>query len=465
MKAFLLLCIVILRLAVVHAEEVSVIRHGDLSISWIYPKTATLADKEWLSIVFRNSGPEKIEIKDASYRIERAVWIGGKPHSTGSLASGSTYDLFPHCWATKGPVERRFVQPGVYAVSQHPSRYSSALLDVPDASLFEVRASLHFDLTLPDGTRLSTPETGIPFSFRWEKPNAAGIQSIEQELCDLLDHPEQEGESAQVYRLIALLRAGGFPSLTPNRLLRAIDRRRDDLWGGRREIIKLYLDKAEDLSALQTYYQTHVPDPWPSLFDDLAFFTDALWQDELLVPLVKIATSLHHPHRARAFRLLSQVWKQWHNQPEICSALADTIGQAWKRLQGKTAEALARDNDLLGLTSYIHDLGECRDPKLIPILLPYLKWESRHVTGDEIYWSIGLDLFRKGPDDIVLPPTFRIRDEALYAILTIKYGDPKLGLVDLGYLNLAPKRTGSIWNIKSEDQWREAIIAKILQPE
>ena len=117
MKACLLLCIAFLRLAIVHAEEVEVIRHGDLSISWIYPKTATLPDKDWLSIVFRNSGSEKIEIKDASYRIEREVWIGGKPHSTGSLASGNTYDLFPHCWASKGPVERRFVQPGVYEVS------------------------------------------------------------------------------------------------------------------------------------------------------------------------------------------------------------------------------------------------------------------------------------------------------------------------------------------------------------
>jgi hypothetical protein len=129
---------------------------------------------------------------------------------------------------------------------------------------------------------------------------------------------------------------------------------------------------------------------------------------------------------------------------------------------GGTEQTIVGDNDLFAVTSYILDLGECRDPKLIPTLLPYLKWESRHIIGDEIHWSIGLDLFSKGPDDITLLPNFRIRDEALYAILTIQYGDPKVGLVGLGYRNLVPKRTTSTWHIESEGRWRESIIAKVL---
>jgi len=460
-KTFLLLFAVLLNPAAAHVEEVEVLRHGNLSVVLVYPESATLADKEWLSIVFRNSGSEKVEIADASYRMEKEVWVGGQLHSTGSLASGNTYDLFPHCWK-ETPIAPRFVEPGFYAVNRHPSRYCSALLTSPKDGDFEVKASLHLDLTLPDGTRISSPQKGIPFSFRWEKPDAEGLAAIEKEILTMLDNPEPESASVHGYRLTTLLKAGTFPSLTPDRLLRAIDRRRDDPWCGRKELIQLYLDTTDDFGPLQDYYWDHMPEGWDSLFDDIAFFTDALWRDDFLSPLVKVATSKHHPRQDKAFWLLSRLWKKWHKHPEIPSALAQSTIQKWERLEGKSEEKVAHDNDLYAVNFYIRELGECRDQKLIPILLPYLKWESRHITEDKIRWSIPVHDFKSGADDIILPPTFRIRDEAIYAILTIQYGDPKHGLVDLGYHKLVPQRNGSIWHIKEEDLWRNVIIQKII---
>jgi len=461
MKTFLILFAILFNLAAAHAEEVEVLRHGNLSVVLAFPKSATLADKDWLSILFRNTGSGKVEIADASYRMEKGIWVGGQLHSTGSLASGNTYDLFPHCWK-ETPVAPRFVEPGVYAVTRHPSRYSSALLTIPNNGEFEVKAILHLHLTLPDGTRISSPQKGIPFSFRWGKPDAEGLAAIEKEILIMLDNPEPESASVHGYRLTALFKAGTFPSLTPDRLLRAIDRRRDDPWCGRREIIQLYLDTAEDFGPLQDYYHNHIPEGWSSLFDDIASFTDALWRDDFLTPLVKVATGKRHPRRNQAFGLLSSLWKKWHKDPRIPSALAQSTIQKWGRLKGKSEEELARNNDLHALAFYIRDMGDCHDPKQIPTLLPYLKWESRHIAKDEIRWSIPVYGFGSRAEDIILPPTFRIRDEALYAILTIQYGDPKLGLVDLDYRKLVPKRVGSTWHIKAEDLWRNVIIKKII---
>lgn len=459
MKAFLLLWAVLLSSAVAHAEEVEVLRHDNLSVVLIYPESATLADKEWISIEFRNAGSEKVQIAEASYRMEKEVWVGGQLRSSGSLASGNTYDLFPHCWK-ETPVAPRFVEPGVYAVTQHPSRYSSALLIFPIDGELEVKASLHLHLTLPDGTRVSSSQKGIPFSFRWAKPNAEGFAAIEKEILTMLDNPEPESASVHGYRLTALLKAGTFPSLTSGHLLRAIDRRRDDAWSGRNEIIKLYLDTAEDFSPLQDYYRDHIPEGWSSLFDDIAYFTAALWRDDFLSSLVNVATSEHHPRRDHSFRLLSRVWEKWHKDTEIRSALAQSTIQKWKRLEGKSEEEIARNNDLHALSFYIRELGECRDPKQVSTLVRYLKWESRHIPEDKISWSG--PAFRGGADDIILPPTFRICDEAIYAILTIRYGDPKLGLVALGYTDLVPQRNGTTFNIKEEDRWRKAIIQKII---
>ncbi len=461
MKAFLPLCAVLLALSVARAEETEVLRHGNLSVVLVYPESATLADQDWLSIEFRNTGSKKIEIADASYRMEKEVWVAGELHSTGGLASGNTYDLFPHCWEVT-PVAPRFVEPGVYAVTRHPSRYSSALLTFPSDTDFEVRASFHFRLTLSDNTRISSPQNGIPFSFRWEKLDAEGMAAIEEEILTMLDNPEPESASVHGYRLTALLKVGMFPSLTPDRLLRAIDLRRDDPWSGRTKIIQLYLDTVEDLNHLQEYYRDHIPEGWPSLFDDIRIFADALWRDDFLAPLVNVATSEHHPRRGGAFQLLSSLWMKWSKNTEIRSALAQSTIQKWNVLQGKSEEEITQNNHLNALTSFIDELGECRDPNLIPALLPYLEWDARHTAEDKIELVMLEDRIGSGAEDFILPPTFRVRDEALYAILSIQYGDIKLGLVDLGYRDLVPKRDGGTFLIEEEDRWRNSIIQKII---
>lgn len=188
------------------------LRHGDLSVVLLYPESATLADQEWLSVEFRNAGSEKIEIADASYRMDMEIWAADELRMTGNLASGNTYALFPHCWEVT-PVAPRYVEPGIYTVSQHPSRYSSALLPIPSDHAFKVKANIHFRLTLADGTHISTPREGFPFSFRWEKPDAKGLATIEEEILAMLENPEPKSASVHSYRLNALLKSVTPPSL------------------------------------------------------------------------------------------------------------------------------------------------------------------------------------------------------------------------------------------------------------
>ncbi|MCC5846943.1 MAG: hypothetical protein JJU29_02535 [Verrucomicrobia bacterium] len=176
-----------------------------------------------------------------------------------------------------------------------------------------------------------------------------------------------------------------------------------------------------------------------------------------------MATDEHHPRRDEAFRLLSKRWKKWSNNTEIRSALAQSTLRKWKRLQGNTEEEIAHKDHAYALAFSIRELGQCRDPKLIPTLLPYLKWDARHIAEDKIRLGGTIDHnFGRDADDFILPPTFRIRDEALYAILTIQYGDPKLGLVDLGYQEFAPQRIGATWHLKEEDRWRNVLIQKVI---
>lgn len=439
-------------------QEFEALRHDDLSIALLCAKTASLADKEWIAFEIRNSGEEVVEISDASYQIEAEIWVDGKRHMIRDLASGNSHAVFSYSWKNN-----RSIHAAGYTVARHPSRTSSASLHFPKFQEFEVKASFHIRLTLKDDTRLSTPKQGVPFSFRWRQPDAEGLASIEEELLDMLENPQDDHSTAHHSRLAALFKAGPFPSLTPERLVRSIDLRRDGTWGGRREIIHYYINTLEDLSALQDYYRDQIRDGSRSLFADI--WKNALWRDDFLVPLVTVATNENAPQeRWEALQLLFRFWTQWFENEEIRSDLAKSTTEIWRRIYGKTQEDIVKSDEIGALADFIAALGKCRDPNSIPMLRPYLEWTARHVVEDKIAWWPNLNgtFTFAGTDNFTLPPTFRIRDEALYAILTIQYGDPKKGLIELGFRELVPQTYDSTWHIEEEDQWREAIIQKVM---
>ena len=96
-----------------------------------YRSIASLSDEEWIRLEFKNAGDKTIQIKNARYRIERECFtLDGKTLLfSGSLASGNTSDLFSYAWETTPVSDFLFSPKASCTITEHPSRYSSALLD------------------------------------------------------------------------------------------------------------------------------------------------------------------------------------------------------------------------------------------------------------------------------------------------------------------------------------------------
>lgn len=383
---------------------------------------ASLAETGWMALEFENSGTRPLTVKDVHYWItaEYGRLGTGQRTGSGSLASGNTYDLFPHAWATT-PVAPIVLPPGkTYRAVEQPSDYSAALLGLSSPPGLSVRGRIFIAVNLSDGCQLRAAEpAGVPFAFNWHYPDDASFKAMRARLGQLLRSPEN-----RPYHGYILGTYLGIPQVaqvaTVDELVAALARRRNPFEG--RSAVAAHLAKHfSNDPAVTAYYRQRLKDGDNVVLTDLGHTT--LWDRSYVKPLVRLYESDPAKYDA-ALAILHKYRDDWIKDGEIARRLSAVVQrknpvarQDVRRLEQEELDRWARAVESLSMTG---------DKSAIALLRPALDEKQSIRSTKLLAMPVGLPV-----------PPLRVCDVALDAILTLLDGSP-----DAAYRRAGPPPVG-----------------------
>ncbi len=392
-------------------QTIEIGKRRPLTVRLRVREVATLADRQWLALEFENHSKEAIDGTWLSYRIQASFANG----SHGGLGQGNAINFLG---------EDKFLPPGVRVTAEFPSEHSSMFLQpgTIESQLVEAEITIRGlgAVTPPSATQVHSAE----FSFQWMAFDPEQTDALRAELRDRLEQPRystsawartsmllaspqiakglttEEVFSALVHRA-AHSRMGA--DLERNAILKHVN----EHFAANRELAALIiasLDGDDGLLHLQDLTKT------PNL-----------WSDEFIEPLVRLvedASALlaaggsirRDPHRSMVTALeLLRTREAPADHPGIATRLSKAV--------------LAAYGDHLKLPGTVHWknaadlLSRTGDPAMVAKLAPFL--DSSPVD----------DPLEQAPHQFnlaggMIPPPFRVRDQALEAIITLLDGDP-----------------------------------------
>ncbi len=395
----------------------------NLEFHLMYLPIASLGDEEWIRLVFKNKGDKPVQIKDVSYRIESERFsIDGKTRiAIAGLASGGTHSLFPHAWETT-PIAAIVISPGeTYVVAGYPSRYSSALLNMPPKEGLLVKAKLYFDLDLKGTKRFSSPKEGAYFEFKWQYPNKDDFIHMQQRLKVLLR--EAKSESTHAYILKTLLGISEVSKdISFDELTEAINRRSGRM-GGRNYLVD-HLYRKFDKEKVIDFYLARLKNKDTRIFDDL-MEQKSIWSTAFIEPLIVMHENIEDS-AFRALFVLNMHVDEWKKDRAITSRLSSAVLKNYGMLLKQTPQKLIEKNELQAWSMYVYDLANTYDINVLPLIAPFLDYKNK-VVERPLLWPSG-----------TLPPPYRACDAALHAILNILDGDIKKAYLEMGIVIPTP---------------------------
>jgi hypothetical protein len=399
-------------------RETVLLKEKDLTVRLKVLAKASLADTDWMALEFENTGEAPLTVKNAHYWIRHEyIRIGTDGGGYGSLASGSSYDLFPHAWATT-PVAPIVLPPGkTYRTAEQPSDYSAALLGVPPPPGWSIRGRLFLALDLSDGRHLRVPEvSGLPFAFNWLPPDDAGFEAIRARLGKLLRSPENKPYHG--YILGCYLRIPEVAkSATVDELLAALTPRRG-AFEGRHEIAAHLAKRFGNDPAVTAYYRQRLQDGDEIVLDDLNQTT--LWDNAHVKPLVRLYESNPSKYHA-ALAVLHKHRDDWNKDGDISRRLSAVVHQQYPMVRQDPRKLEA---DKLERWAYaVNNLSMTGDKEAIALLGPALEDKRAFRSTKRLSMPGGMRV-----------PPLRVGDVALDAILTLLDGSP-----DEAYRRAQPK--------------------------
>lgn len=401
-------------------QAVTLVEDGKLAVRLKVLRRASLADFEWLALEFANRGDAPLTVAHAHYRIEcvHRDRKSGRQLGSGGLASGNTFDLFPDSWKTT-PAEPVVLRAGsVHRAAARPSDYSSALLGGAPADGHRVDARIHLTLSLQGGRTLETPGAGVPFTFEWTPPDAAGIDALRARLKKLLREPERN--AVHSYILDLYLR---FPevshSVGRDELLAALEARRQ-VHGGREPVLKSLALRFGGDPVVRDHYRERLQAGDREALDELysaALARLPLWDRTWVEALVRRCERKAAPPDLQwGLHVLHAHRQDWAGAANVVARLSEAVRKEYPLLEKR--------------------VGDIQSPALLE------RWEEGvrlwAMTGD----GAAVAALRPALDDRrglrslkvwagfagPLQPPLRVCDAALGAILTLLDGSPDAAL-------------------------------------
>lgn len=386
------------------------LKEKDLVVRLKVLAKASLAETGWMALEFENQGEKALTVSDAHYwiRAEYSRLGAGQPGGSGSLASGNTYDLFPHAWATT-PISPIILPPGKpYRTVEQPSDYSSTLLGLPTPAGLSVRARIFLAINLADGRHLRVAEQrGIPFAFDWIYPEEAGFQALRARLAQLLRTPENRPHHGNILGTYL-----GIPQVarvaTVDDLVAGLAGRRQPFEGRSAVVAHLAKHYAND-PAVTAYYRQRLKDGDAVVLSDL--HQKALWAPFHVQPLVGLYESDPAKY-AEALPVLHMYRDDWIKDDAIVQRLSAVVQKAYPVVQQGAGRL--KEGELNRWATAVENLSRTGDAAAIARLR--LSLEDKRAFRSTKFLSM--------PADWRVPP-LRVCDVALDAILTLLDGSPE----------------------------------------
>lgn len=402
-------------------RETILAKEKDLTVRLKVLAKASLAETGWMALEFENSGEKPLTVRNAHYWITAEYGRLGTDElaTSGNLASGSSYDLFPHAWATR-PVAPIVLPPGkTYRALEQPSDYSAALLGLPPATGWTVRGRIFIALNLSDGRELRAAEAaGLPFRFDWLYPDDAGFKAIQARFGKLLRAPENKPHHGRI--LGAYLRIPEVArSATVDELLVALALRRG-AFEGRGDIAAHLAKRFGNDPAVTAYYSQRLQDGDDVVFSDLLQTT--LWDNSHVKPLVRLYESDPSKHHG-ALAVLHKHRGDWIKDADISRRLSAVVQREYPAAR-QNPRGLKPD-ELERWAYAVDHLSMTGDKTAIALLAPALEDKRAFRSTKRLSMPGGMRV-----------PPLRVGDVALDAILTLLDGSP-----DEAYRRAEPKPT------------------------
>lgn len=409
--------------------------------------TATPADRDWLQFEFENRTKQPLQVATVSYHMNGAEAFDpatGKLLQQQPLASGNAWDLFFGSATHAGVL----LAPGSTRVCEPVSDYATALLRVPPAGGWRVKAHVSFVAWLKGEPPAGNLGPGTAFEFRWMPPDAAGVSQLRRTVAELLQAPRLPiGSSYLLSMVLALPAIGG--SLDLPALLAVRDRCDDEAgpWSPWQHAVLSHLDRA---FASDAPFVAWVKDRLAS--QDRRIIADLqrmphVWDPSFLPDLLR----RYEAGERSVLWLLEQRGAPHRTDAEATRRLSAPLVVGFRTAlpaELDKQQAMVRSTECHRQAEMIRALGWTRDIALVPLLSPWL--DCRELLHDGHVSELG-GAYRipQRICDVALEAIQRLLDEDPHRAFVDAVGNPLgLGGPRLDWPAVAAVRDGMIARLK-----------------
>jgi hypothetical protein len=375
-------------------------RFGDIEVRVEVKSPSSFGDEDWLAFLFMNSSGADVPLRTFQFRSSRESFTtSGTLLSSGNLASGNSHNVFPY--AADGRL-KQFIPGEGYRAAGQISDYSTVLLGIPTQKEI-VRATFAIDVEI-EGENEWVQLQSEPFEFTWEPPDQEDYERMRTRLHAMLAAAPRHNWQEQGYILEALLKTPGvgdtltFEELKNARTIRQNDVTRDTIVkrmfmeDHREEAIRFFKEelKSAEISTLRDLQWSNAYDP------------------SFLEPLLAVIESGKHGSRD-AFRILTMHADSWEGDGTTPQRLSAYVRPFYDTAVAAYEQDPSSINNRTTLHFAIQDMGDARDPAVVPELARWLDNTDRWVDTDHL-----------SSNPFALPPPVRLCDVALEAIMKVR---------------------------------------------
>lgn len=393
---------------------------GDLAMRVCVLEVASLLDEDWIGFEIENTGPAPLRIRSAGYSIDRRT-IDAETRrevSSGGLASGNLYDLFPAAWDTT-PAAPILVNPGTHRILRQPSTYAAALLGLPPSGGWIIEARVRFSIELGDQQRFAPPSEGLPIRFEWRPVAPDGYEVLQARVRGYLD--QREWRPCGVYLVGALLKIPEVGETFSARELLDSLGQRDGAFDGRYLLVGEIARRFSRDPATLTFYGEQLRAGDRIAISDLARAHD-IWDPVFIEPLIAHYEHARWEDARTSLSVLSAHRTGWPAAMHIPSRLSARVFKECPSLADLSSTVA--DQGLIDSRRWtVENLALTCDVEVLPLLRPLL--DRRERVQDLKSWAPMLTY--PGPPlrlcDVVLEAILKIQGKDLAA--AYKQADPR----------------------------------------
>lgn len=389
----------------------------DVRVQLRHRPRISIADREWLHLDIVNLSRRPVVISGITCDIRGRCFdlTSRRETRNADLVRGNMHDLFP---GTDPSAQKPLVVPAGRYVSTSLSHQCTSRLGLESITNQRVLATAGVRLEVDGQVVIGaardqlTHSVSTPFVFDWLAPDAADIASMQSEVRLQLANPGGPVEDL----LIPLLRLPEVAAAFGVRdFVAALSQR--PTWQNRDALLMFHINEHHsDAPEVHAWFLERLNSGESDVLIEL-LRSPNIRDASFVMPTVRLMESSTEPRSLRqGLALLESLEAPQQKDQQLARRLSAAVrgkSPLWTLEQLQEAAQTGRDYEYQSQISRVARLGQTRDRRLIPVLVP---WLDCNLTEDD---ERGTMLPSRYEDY----PPMRISEAALQAILQIEGGE------------------------------------------